>query len=83
MMMQNTGSSTSSTQHGSGSNRQPLMQTPRPLSTAEFNRLVAKRHQGQELTAQEKALMKAQHDWNAQQFLAALKAGVREGIETP
>ena len=83
MMMQNTGSSTSSTQHGSGSNRQPLMGTPEPLPLPEYKRIMAKLHQGQKLTQQEQALWKAQDDWETQQFLAALKAGVREGIETP
>ena len=69
-------------QHGGSSSGQS-MKTPPPLSVEEHNRLVRKRHQTGMLTPEEEALMAAQHDWSAQQFLEALKAGVREGIETP
>lgn len=79
MTMQNARSTPPLMQSG----KQPLMRTPRPLATAEYNRLVAKMHNKQALTPQEQALMKAQDNWDAQQFLEALKAGVREGIETP
>ena len=61
----------------------PLMKTPRPLTVAEENRLIAKMHNGQPLTPQEQALMKAHKEWIANRFVEALKAGVREGIETP
>ena len=79
MTAQNAHLTPPSNPHGS----EPLMQTPRPLSTQEYNRLVRKRHKTGTLTPEEEALMQAQRDWRAQQFLAALKAGVREGIETP
>ena len=78
-MTQNAHSMQPSKLHG----KEPLMQTPPPLSIEEDKRLTAKLCNGQALTPGEEALMQAQKDWSAQQFLKALKAGVREGIETP
>ena len=61
----------------------PRSQPGRIPTQAEFNALVDKNHKTGNLTEQERALLDAYHDMRAQQFLQALKDGVREGLPTP
>ena len=61
----------------------PLTQPGRVPTQAEFNAIVAKAHKTGSLTPEEMALKKAYTNMRAQQFVEALKEGIRNKVPTP
>ena len=62
---------------------QPLSPPGRVPTQAEFNAIVAKAHKTGSLTPEETALSDAYTNMRAQQFVEALKEGIRNKVPTP